>query len=116
MQQGRSQAWECPCIRRVHIVSIGTYFVDAGAVRTLEIVPRRPGAGERGVILASCEAMSRADSSRFPVTVTRLPLTRCEICGRTLAYQPGQASAVLTKHYLRMHPEALSEAAEATGS
>jgi hypothetical protein len=57
--------------------------------------------------------MSRPDSSRFPVTVTRLPLTRCEICGRTLAYQPGQASAVLTKHYLRMHPEALTEA---TGS
>ncbi len=56
--------------------------------------------------------MSRPDSSRFPVTVTRLPLTRCEICGRTLAYQPGQASAVLTKHYLRMHPEALSQAAE----
>jgi hypothetical protein len=49
------------------------------------------------------------------VTVTRLPLTRCEICGRTLAYQPGQASAVLTKHYYRMHPEALTEAAEATG-
>jgi hypothetical protein len=45
----------------------------------------------------------------------RLPLTRCEICGRTLAYQPGQASAVLTKHYHRMHPEALTEAAEATG-
>ena len=60
--------------------------------------------------------MSRPDSSRFPVTVTRLPLTRCEVCGRTLAYQPGQASAVLTKHYLRMHPEALTEAAEAAGS
>ena len=36
------------------------------------------------------------------------------ICGRTLAYQPGQASAVLTKHYLRMHPEAMNAAAEAT--
>ena len=67
-------------------------------------------------LLASWQAMSSPDSSRFPVTVTRLPLTRCEICGRTLAYQPGQASAVLTKHYLRMHPEALSEAAGATGS
>jgi hypothetical protein len=66
----------------------------------------------RGDRLASWHAMSRSESSRFPVTVTRLPLTRCEICGRTLAYQPGQASAVLTKHYLRMHPEALSEAAE----
>jgi hypothetical protein len=69
-----------------------------------------------GGFLASCEEMSRPDSSRFPVTVTRLPLTRCEICGRTLAYQPGQASAVLTKHYRRMHPEALAEATETTGS
>jgi len=47
------------------------------------------------------------------VTVTRLPVTRCEICGRTLAYRPGQASAVLTAHYHRMHPDALSDAAEA---
>jgi hypothetical protein len=77
---------------------------------------RRPACPGRWKVLASCEAMSRPDSSRFPVTVTRLPLTRCEICGRTLAYQPGQASAVLTKHYLRMHPEALTEAAGATGS
>ena len=82
----------------------------------MEIVTRRAGAGDRVAFLASCEAMSRPDSSRFPVTVTRLPLTRCQICGRTLAYQPGQASAVLTKHYLRAHLEALSEAAEATGA
>ena len=52
--------------------------------------------------------MSRSDSSRFPVTVTRLPVTRCEICGRTLAYRPGQASTVLTEHYHRLHPEALT--------
>ena len=76
----------------------------------------RPVCRERWKVLASCNPMSRPDSSRFPVTVTRLPLTRCEICGRTLAYQPGQASAVLTKHYLRMHPEALTEAAEAAGA
>jgi hypothetical protein len=57
--------------------------------------------------------MSRSDSSRFPVTVKQLPLTRCEICGRTLAYKPGQASAVLTEHYHRMHPDALADAAEA---
>jgi hypothetical protein len=63
-----------------------------------------------GDFLASCEAMSRSDSSRFPVTVTRLPLTRCEVCGRTLAYRPGQASAVLTQHYNRMHPETLTNA------
>ena len=55
--------------------------------------------------------MSRSDSPRFPVTVTRLPVTRCEVCGRTLAHQPGQASAVLTEHYHRMHPDALTDAA-----
>ena len=52
--------------------------------------------------------MSRSESSRFPVTVTRLPVTRCEVCGRTLAYRPGQASTVLTQHYNRVHPEALT--------
>jgi hypothetical protein len=46
------------------------------------------------------------------VTVSRLPVTRCEVCGRTLAYRPGQASAVLTQHYHRMHPEALADAAD----
>jgi hypothetical protein len=56
--------------------------------------------------------MSRSESARFPVTVTRLPVTRCEICGRTLAHQPGRASAVLTEHYRRMHPEALTDAAD----
>jgi hypothetical protein len=34
------------------------------------------------------------------------------VCGRTLAYRPGQASAVLTQHYNRMHPEALTETAD----
>jgi hypothetical protein len=56
--------------------------------------------------------MSRSESSRFPVTVSRLPVTRCEVCGRTLAYRPGQASAVLTQHYNRMHPEALTDTAD----
>jgi hypothetical protein len=52
--------------------------------------------------------MSKSESSRFPVTVSRLPVTRCEICGRSLAYRPGQASVVLTAHYTRMHPDALA--------
>ena len=52
--------------------------------------------------------MSKSESTRFPVTVSRLPVTRCDVCGRTLAYRPGQASAVLTQHYNRMHPEALT--------
>lgn len=51
--------------------------------------------------------MSRSATKSFPVTVTRLPVTRCEICHRTVAYRPGQASAALTKHYQLMHKDAL---------
>jgi hypothetical protein len=31
-----------------------------------------------------------------------------------LAYRPGKASDVLTEHYRRMHPDALTDAAEAS--
>jgi hypothetical protein len=48
---------------------------------------------------------------RFPVTVTQLPVLRCEICQRTIAHKPGQASEVLTEHYRRAHPESLEAAA-----
>jgi hypothetical protein len=57
--------------------------------------------------LASWEVMSNSRSRRFPVTVTHLPVTRCQICHRTLAYRPGNLSEVLTEHYRRAHPEAL---------
>ena len=49
--------------------------------------------------------MSRSTSSRYPVTVTQLPLVRCAVCQRTVAHRPGQASAVLTKHYENAHPD-----------
>jgi hypothetical protein len=51
--------------------------------------------------------MSTSNSRRFPVTVTYLPVTRCQICRRTVAYRPGNISEVLTEHYRRSHPEAL---------
>jgi len=51
--------------------------------------------------------MNTSKSRRFPVTVSHLPVTRCQICHRTVAHQPGQASEVLTEHYQRVHPEAL---------
>jgi hypothetical protein len=51
--------------------------------------------------------MSKSPSRRFPVTVTQLPVTRCEICHRTVAYRPGRLSEVLTEHYRRAHPEVL---------
>jgi hypothetical protein len=51
--------------------------------------------------------MSKSPSRRFPVIVTQLPVTRCVICHRTVAYRPGSLSEVLTEHYRRAHPEAL---------
>jgi hypothetical protein len=53
------------------------------------------------------EVMSKSSSRRFPVTVTQLPVTRCRICLRTVAYRPGSLSEVLTEHYRRAHPETL---------
>ena len=43
-----------------------------------------------------------------PVTVTQLPLTRCQVCGRTVAHKPGEAARELTRHYERAHPDVLS--------
>jgi hypothetical protein len=57
--------------------------------------------------LASWRQMGNSSSRRFPVTVTQLPVTRCEICQRTVAYRPGTLSEALTEHYRRAHPEAL---------
>jgi hypothetical protein len=54
------------------------------------------------------EAMTHSASSRYPVTVTRLPLVRCAVCRRTIAHRPGDASVVLTKHYEKTHPEMVS--------
>jgi hypothetical protein len=54
--------------------------------------------------------MSKSPSPRFPVTLTELPVTRCQICHRTVAYQPGTMTEVLTEHHRRAHPEALNPA------
>ncbi len=51
--------------------------------------------------------MSKSPSRRFPVTVTQLPVTRRQICHRTVAYRPGSLSEVLTERYRRAHPEVL---------
>ncbi len=52
--------------------------------------------------------MTNSKSSRYPVTVTHLPVVRCQICRRTVAYRAGQASAVLTEHYRRAHTATVS--------
>jgi len=51
--------------------------------------------------------VSKSSCRRFPVTVTQLPVPRCQLCDGTIAYQPGNISEVLTEHYRRAHPEAL---------
>jgi len=51
--------------------------------------------------------MNTSQSRRFPVTITNLPVTRCQICDCTIAYRPGDLSEVLTEHYRRAHPRAL---------
>jgi hypothetical protein len=53
------------------------------------------------------KVMSKSPSRRFPVTVAHLPVTRCQICYRTVAYRPGNLSEALTEHYRRAYPEAL---------
>jgi hypothetical protein len=85
--------------------------------RTLKIPPatcygRMACAWRRATVvaaeLASWMMMSTSQSRRFPVTITHLPVTRCQICHRTVAYRPGTLSEVLTEHYRRVHPQALS--------
>jgi len=36
--------------------------------------------------------MTKTQSRRFPVTITHLPVTRCQNCRRTVAYRPGTLS------------------------
>jgi hypothetical protein len=52
--------------------------------------------------------MSKPSSRRFPVTITHLPVTRCQICHRTVAYRPGNLSEALTAHYRWAHPQVLA--------
>jgi hypothetical protein len=57
--------------------------------------------------LALQEVMSKSASRRFPVTVTHLPVTHCQICQRTIAYRPGKASDAVTGHYRQGRPGTL---------
>jgi hypothetical protein len=50
--------------------------------------------------------MSRTRKT-FPVTVSRLPVVRCQVCGRSVATPRTTATDALTEHYRREHPEFL---------
>lgn len=78
------------------------------AERAAALAEGRPGYHRRGGLRQATERqMSKSPPRRFPVTVTQLPVTRCQICHRTVAYRPGNLTEVLTEHYRRTHPEAL---------
>ena len=53
--------------------------------------------------------MGQSFARRFPVTVTQLPVTRWQICQRTVVYRPGRRPDRGPDWVLhrRAHPEAL---------
>lgn len=55
--------------------------------------------------MASGGARIRTGKRSFPVTVTKLPVVRCQLCQATLAHRPGEAGETLTRHYEQHHPE-----------
>ena len=56
--------------------------------------------------------MSNSTRKTFPVTVTRLPVVRCTVCGRTVANPRTSAGDALTEHYRRVHPELLGDSGD----
>jgi len=52
--------------------------------------------------------MKKPNSRTFPVTVTRMALVRCAVCGRRLAFRKGSVSEALTAHYAKEHPAVLA--------
>jgi hypothetical protein len=90
-------------------LACGQAFTHSQMILPDELMPRgvrvrRARSLRRAGIM---EIMSNSRSRRFPVTITYLPVTRCQICRRTVAYRPGRLSEVLTEHYRRTHPKAL---------
>ena len=51
-------------------------------------------------------------SARFPVTVTQLPLVRCQLCSLRIPHRPGAANEVLTRHYESRHLAAIAPASD----
>jgi hypothetical protein len=67
-------------------------------------LPGTPACNEGGLIGTSAIPVWTAPGL---VETRATPVTRCQICRRTVAYRPGKLSEVLTEHYRRAHPEAL---------
>ena len=51
------------------------------------------------------EANEQVTFPPLSVTVAQLPVTRCEISHRTVAFRPGSLGEVLTEHYRRAIPK-----------
>ena len=72
--------------------------VHAAALRSA--LPRRS---------VTMSVMSTPRRTSFPITVTHLPVVRCQICDRTVPHRPGEVGQALTEHYRRTHPELLGQ-------
>jgi hypothetical protein len=77
------------------LISIILYLAAGPICRTKFPPPRNASSS------AACSALSR----RRRPTVTQFPVTRCQICQRTVACRPGALSQTLTDDYRRVHPE-----------
>jgi hypothetical protein len=55
------------------------------------------------------QAFAAARRDPFPVTVTRQPVTRCDLCHTAVSYpaRPGAAAVALTAHYQQAHPDGI---------
>jgi hypothetical protein len=77
---------------------------------TADSADAAPATGGTAMMLRMATARRSANSPQrrtFPVTVTKMPVVRCDLCQETLAHVPGRAGDVLTDHYRRQHPAAL---------
>lgn len=73
-----------------------------------EDLPGPSGSRPRSVSPARSAAARSASRRRtFPVTTTRMPEVRCQVCSDVIAYDPRRdVSDVLTDHYLAVHQPA----------
>jgi hypothetical protein len=104
----RSERLRCSAGRPVLSCCRGTVCPDYLARACLRGRTMPPGTARSLRRAGVMKMMSKSRSRRFTVTVTHLPVTRCQICHRTVAYPLSNISDVLTGHYRRAHPEVLA--------
>jgi len=85
------------------VVTIGLRVIGGLCVSRI-CPPLSTRAGHQWTIRSKV-VISSGGAYRLPA-----PVTRCQICRRTVAYRPASLTEVLTEHYRRAHPGALVNA------